>query len=174
MMARIFYRAIIFRIESMKNIWFTSDTHAGHANIIRYCNRPFASVEEMDAALIERWNSVVKPDDYVYHLGDVYFGSGHEILKNLNGRKRLVLGNHDGGKDQKLQRAFQKIFTWRMFPEFGLLMTHVPVHPSTLAAKDLVNVHGHVHQNSLVDPQYRNICVEVTNYTPVHIEELRR
>jgi len=161
----------------MRNIWVVSDTHFGHNNIIQYCNRPFANAEIMDECLIDNWNSVVKDDDIVYHLGDVYFANGREALSKLNGRKRLVLGNHDNGKDQILQRHFQKIMVWRMFPEFGLLLTHVPVSYTTLGEggedRILTNVHGHIHQNKSPMGRYRNVCVEQTNYTPINIEELR-
>lgn len=80
------------------NEWFTSDTHFGHHNIIEYCKRPFASVEEMNRAMIERWNSVVGPADLVYHLGD--FALGPKVLwegyrNALNGRIMFFTGNHD-------------------------------------------------------------------------------
>lgn len=164
----------------MRDIWVISDTHFNHSNIIKFCNRPFDNVRHMDEAMVERWNSVVKPQDKIYHLGDVYMkaskGYIENILHRLNGHKRLVLGNHDNGKDQVLQRYFEKIDVWRMFPEFGLLLTHVPVHHQTLTSKDLKNVHGHTHNNG--EPiehkkSYKCVCVEHIDYTPIHIEELR-
>lgn len=81
----------------MTNVWFTADTHFGHANIIEYCNRPFETVEEMDKALIATWNDCVGENDTVYHLGDFAFGQAVvlEILEQLNGRIFLVEGNHD-------------------------------------------------------------------------------
>jgi calcineurin-like phosphoesterase family protein len=82
----------------MENIWFTSDHHWGHANIIRFSNRPYADVEEMNEALIANWNRVVGPHDVVYHLGDIFLTQNAEALairQRLNGRIRLVLGNHD-------------------------------------------------------------------------------
>lgn len=161
-----------------RDIWVVSDTHFGHENIIQYCNRPFANAELMDECLIENWNSVVKDGDIVYHLGDVYMGvNGRDALSKLKGRKRLILGNHDDGKDQFLHKTFQKINVWRMFPEFGLLLTHVPVSYTTLGESGndrvLTNVHGHIHQNKSPMGRYRNVCVEQTNYTPINIEELR-
>lgn len=77
------------------NTWFTADTHFNHANIIKFCNRPFDSVEEMNETLIEHWNEVVKHSDIVYHLGDFGFGKVESILLRLNGRKRLIPGGHD-------------------------------------------------------------------------------
>ena len=155
-----------------RNIWIVADTHFGHANIIRYCNRPFASVEEMNSKMIANWNDTVRDEDIVYHLGDVYFRDNW-VLPLLKGRKRLVIGNHDTGKDQNLQNAFQKIMVWRAFPEFGLLLTHVPVHPSALNEKWPRNVHGHIHQNPSPSAEYYNACVEVNDYRPINIEELR-
>lgn len=162
-----------------RNIWIISDTHFGHENIIKYCDRPFGNAHHMDEALLENWNSTIKSDnDIVYHLGDVYFGRKQKdwdsFIGRLNGRKRLLLGNHDEGQDPVLLKHFQKISMWRMFPEFGLLLTHVPVHPSSLnPEKCPLNVHGHVHTNSLPDANYKNVSVECINYTPVNIEELR-
>ena len=84
--------------SSEVNIWFTSDTHFNHNNIIRFCNRPWNTVEEMDKALIENWNSVVKPDDIVFHLGDFAFAPNSKwktLLQALNGKIYLIVGNHD-------------------------------------------------------------------------------
>lgn len=174
----------------MKDIWVISDTHFNHENIIKYCNRPFDSVKQMNEYMVEMWNSVVKPGDKIYHLGDVYMGGGfgreytHFLLKyRLHGRKRLVLGNHDNGKDHILQESFEKIDVWRMFPEFGLLLTHVPVHESSLFRgakgtekdpKKLLNIHGHIHDQKSPSEDHRCVCVEHIDYKPVHIEELRK
>lgn len=161
----------------MGKIFVVSDTHFAHTNIIKYCDRPFDTAEEMDWHMVEKWNSVVSPGDKVYHLGDVYMGGNRDymewLLSRLNGQKRLILGNHDNGKDQVLQRYFKKINVWRMFPEYGLLLTHVPVHESTLKAKDLKNVHGHIHNKSSPAGPYTCVCVEQVDYTPVDIETLR-
>ena len=166
----------------MTDIWLISDTHFNHRNILTFKDddgnliRPnFTNVHDMDEHMVECWNSVVKDGDIVYHLGDVYFGELGQLLNRCRGRKRLILGNHDAGKDQHLLRSFSKIQMWRMFPEFGLLLTHVPVHPSSLERKDftLRNVHGHLHQRKIDDTRYTNVSVECINYTPVNIEELR-
>jgi calcineurin-like phosphoesterase family protein len=76
-------------------IFFTSDSHFGHANIIKYCNRPFSSVAEMDREMIEQWNKVVTMYDTVYHLGDFCFSAHAPYFNQLNGNKFLILGNHD-------------------------------------------------------------------------------
>ncbi len=83
----------------MNNLFFTADTHFDHANIIRYCNRPFASLQDMNDSLIENWNHVVKPEDTVYFLGDFAFHRPEYFVNALNGHKRLVIGSHD--KDLK-------------------------------------------------------------------------
>ena len=78
-------------------IFFTADTHWGHRNIIRYCQRPFVDVEEMNEALITNWNNTVGKDDIVFHLGDFAMGGSAEwcrLLERLNGRIYLILGNH--------------------------------------------------------------------------------
>lgn len=141
----------------------------------------------MDETLVDNWNSLVNDEDIVYHLGDVYMGNRdgyvQTLLSRLKGRKRLILGNHDNGKDQILQKAFQKISVWRMFTEFGLLLTHVPIHESALfrgktgrepEPKKLLNIHGHIHTNRSPSKDHRCVCVEQTNYTPINIEELRK
>lgn len=160
-----------------RHIWVISDTHFNHANIIDYCDRPFKNAHEMDMQMIERWNEVVRPEDKVYHLGDVYMNASRgyieAILRRLNGHKRLILGNHDNGKDQILQKYFEKIEVWRHFKEFGLLLTHVPVHESTLNSKTPINIHGHIHQNKSPTENHRCVCVEHIGYRPINIEELR-
>lgn len=94
-------------------IWFTSDTHFNHANIIKYCNRPFSSVGEMNETLIAKWNERVKPNDTLYHIGDVCMGSVDDapaVLERLNGQKFLVAGNHD--KRMRKHESFAKHFEW--------------------------------------------------------------
>ena len=174
----------------MREIYVVSDTHFGHANMLKFTDsttgeriRPlWESVTDMDEYMIQQWNKTVQDQDIVYHLGDVYFSNGRDILPRLRGRKRLILGNHDNGKDQNLHKHFEKILMWRMFPEFGLLLTHVPVHPSNFEYKNLKCVHGHIHQSTIMtvdqngvsvpDDRYFNACVEKINYTPISMEEL--
>lgn len=155
-----------------REIYVISDTHFGHKNIIKYCGRPFSDAKEMDEALLHNWNSVVRDQDIVYHLGDVSMGNDG-ILHSLRGRKRLVLGNHDNGKNQTLLTVFEKIMMWRHFKEFGVVLSHVPIHPGSLNEKIPRNVHGHIHDKTIDDNRYRNVSVEQINYTPINIEELR-
>lgn len=161
----------------MSEIYIVSDTHFGHSNFLTFKNadgslvRKFSCVEEMDECMVNNWNRVISPEDIVYHLGDVYFGDGHKHLSRLKGRKRLILGNHDNGKASYIQCNFQKVVMWRMFPEFNCLLTHVPVHESTLF-KVKYNLHGHIHQQPSPSPLHINCSVEVQDYTPKHISTL--
>lgn len=165
----------------MADIWFTSDTHFNHKNILKFTDfegnrvRSFDSVEEMNETMIGRWNSVVKPGDKVYHLGDVFFGPKNEFKSmwpRLNGSKRLVVGNHDDIKFLSSGGFFQKVMLWRIFKDFNFTCSHLPLDVSTLREGTTFNVHGHIHQNKSPSPEHICICVEQTNYTPVHLEEL--
>jgi len=109
--------------------YFTSDTHFGHTNIIKYCNRPFKDAGEMDRFIITEWNKIVTPDDTVYHMGDVAFTSPERlkhILANLNGYKILVLGNHD--------RAGAKMF------EYGFAEVHPNIRGFVLKDNTICNL----------------------------------
>jgi len=168
----------------MKDIWFISDTHFRHEAILGFKDyagktvRPFSSVDEMDEAMFTNWNSVVKPNDVVYHLGDVLFGSDKVIwLENnfdkLNGTKHLILGNHDNPKF--LAPFFKSIALWKEFD--GIVASHTPLHQSTLDERhrfsdNILNVHGHIHSNPSPEGPYKCVSVEQINYTPINIEEL--
>lgn len=170
----------------MADIWVISDTHFNHKNILNFTDfsgkkvRDFASVDEMNEVMIERWNECVKPGDKIYHLGDVFFGHIDWIVNNwhrLNGKKRLVVGNHDDIPNIVKRGMFEKVEMWRMFSEFNLLLTHVPVHESTLGERrfkdrPMINVHGHIHSNPSPSLLHRCVCVEQIDYRPVNIEEL--
>jgi calcineurin-like phosphoesterase family protein len=175
-----------------KDIWLVSDTHFFHTNILKFTDEEgnlirgsrFSSVEEMNQCMMDNWNSVVKPGDKVYHLGDVFMGAKEDFQKfwpKLNGKKNLIVGNHDDIKWLAQKEFFSKIYMWRMFTEFGLLLSHVPIHESGLRrgsptdenAPMLLNVHGHIHQNPSPTKHHRCVCVEQIDYTPINIEELR-
>lgn len=161
----------------MSNIFFISDTHFGHANIIKFGQRPFDNVEEMDEALIENWNKVVKKDDLVWHLGDVVWrvADASKYLFRLNGRINLIIGNHDDGHDERFSRSFRRMRGGASLFEKTLLLTHYPVHPSSFEydpANKRFNLHGHVHQHSIDDPRYVNLSVENINYTPMALEDV--
>lgn len=164
----------------MPNTWFISDTHFGHAKMLLFTDallkpvRPeFSSVEEMDEAMVARWNERVKPGDRIYHLGDVVIRRRDlVILKRLSGRKVLLRGNHDIFKLADYVPYFDDIRAYKTYPEHGIVCSHVPVHPQQLENRFKVNVHGHLHTNVIPDPRYVNICVEHTGYAPISLEEL--
>lgn len=179
-------------------IWFTSDTHFDHENMITkfvLANgrpaREFASVEEMNETMIARWNEVVRPSDHIYHLGDVTMHRQvaqirYRVLDRLNGHKRLLLGNHDADQVQNYLPWFKKIFASRVIDR--ILFTHIPVHPDSLG-RFHANVHGHTHHR-ILDPvivtdhkgygdstrrvPYLNVCVERTDYRPVSLEQIKK
>ena len=160
-----------------RKIFVISDTHFGHENILTFKDdlasyiRPFKSVEEMDELMVDNWNSTVGHQDIVYHLGDVFFGKGHEVLHRLNGRKRLVAGNHDNLKSPYIQNQFQKVMESRSFREFACILTHRPIIiPDD--ARFLWNVHGHIHGRESPTAYHINVSVERTKYTPVDLEQL--
>lgn len=163
----------------MRDIWLISDTHFHHDNIIKYCDRPFSSSEHMDEILVQNWNSVVKPGDKVYHLGDVFMGDKEKFKRlwpRLTGQKRLVVGNHDDIKFLSNGGFFAKVELWRIFKDHNLLLTHVPLHIDSFRGMNEkgINVHGHTHEKGSPKGPYVSVCVELTNYTPVHIEDITR
>jgi calcineurin-like phosphoesterase family protein len=143
-------------------------------------------VEEMNEHMIEQWNSVVKPQDRVIHLGDVFFGPKEEfvpIWNRLNGTKELIVGNHDDIKFFAKNDLVSKIHMWKPLLHFGIMLSHIPLERSSLRwnifgkpdlsdDQYLLNVHGHIHQKASPPGPYYNASVENIAYTPIHIEEL--
>lgn len=170
----------------MKETWFISDTHWGHANILTFMHndvpvRNFSSVQEMDETIIENWNKVVKPDDLVYHLGDVVLGTGDNanylsILNRCNGTKELIKGNHDLLDDSIYLQYFKRVRHMVVFQKKPkMVLTHVPVHENCVD-RFRKNIHGHIHQSMIDDDRYINCCVDFpeNNYTPLHIDEINK
>ena len=164
----------------MANIFVISDNHFGHAGILTFKNtdgspvRSFASVQEMDEFMIEKWNSVVKPSDHVYHLGDVAMKRVHlPTVGRCNGHKRLVRGNHDIFRTKDYLQYFDEIYATRVLD--GMIFTHIPIHPESMGRFG-VNVHGHVHgqPQGQYGPKYYNVSVEVMGYEPVSLEDLKK
>jgi len=135
--------------------------------------------------MVDNWNSVVKPGDYVYHCGDVVMQSTKEEFQSLwgklLGKKRLLLGNHDDVKYLAAGGFFSKIQYWKYFHEFGILLSHMPVHPRSFEPASRfdklgfvpLNVHGHLHSVPSPEGPYRNVSVEMTDYTPLNLEQIR-
>lgn len=169
----------------MTKTWIISDTHFFHHNILKFTDAQgkrfrgdlFKDMSDMNETMIRNWNSVVGPDDIVWHLGDVFFGDPHDaanILVRLNGHKNLILGNHDDPKCNVLQKFFKKIKLIHSFRDLGVVMTHMPLHAQQMTEKGWIkiNLHGHIHQNNSPPGPYKNMSVEKIDYTPVLLEKL--
>lgn len=157
----------------MSRVFAISDTHFGHRKVIEFerVHRPFATIEEHDRELIARWNATVTKRDLVWHLGDVYFGGAdaHQILGELNGTKRLVLGNHDTYPIEMYQRYFTRISGAAEYRH--CILTHIPVHPNQFS-RYRANIHGHLHAKRYDDDRYICVSVEHTDLRPVPFESL--
>lgn len=160
-----------------------SDTHFRHGRIIKYCNRPFHSVEEMNECLVRNWNAVVAPADTVYHLGDFGFGDLSEFRSRLNGDIHLIQGNHDSSTTWNTF-TFVSRQKHRLLNVGGLrvLLIHYPIHQPEYQkiipdCEFDVCLYGHVHNNhngwiQLGNRWYRNCSVEVHNYQPQLIQDM--
>ena len=150
-------------------IYFTGCTHFGHYNIIRLANRPFNSVEEMDAVLIENWNKTVKDTDTVIHHGDFsYRGSKapEEYLKKLKGRIVRLQGNHDPIRWGNDYRKFKE-------NNLGIVCFHYPIEEWDGWFRGDIHTHCHTHKPILKSAERRfNVTVEACNYKPISLEEL--
>ena len=168
----------------MPKTFVISDTHLHHENILNFTDgktgeriRPqFSVVDEMDEFILDSWNSVVKPGDKVYHLGDVFLNNPDKFKKfwpKFNGKKTLIVGNHDDIKFLCSGGFFSNVHMWRKLPEYGVILSHVPLHVSTLFNKHTggtyTNIHGHIHQNPSPEGPYINVSVEAISYVPIEI-----
>lgn len=164
-------------------LFFCSDLHLGHANIIRLCRRPFADVEEMDACLIANWNERVTDSDRVYLLGDLMFRNRvapEDYLRRLKGKKHLIIGNHDREwmKAVELGRHFETVSRLELIATGDGLATlcHYPM----MSFEGKYLIYGHIHNNRkdaywpLLRGMERalNASVEVNDYRPATLEEL--
>lgn len=155
-----------------------SDTHFGHANIIGYENRPFESLSQMDNILIKNWNSVVKKNDVIYHLGDFAFHYDEQKLKDLlsklNGHKVLIIGNHDCNHNAKFWRrmGFEEVYRYPIIYKGFYILSHEPVYLNE--HMPYVNLHGHIHSKKYDSKQYVNLSVEMINYTPVLFDDIKK
>lgn len=163
------------------DVWFSSDWHFGHANFLKFVKedgtpcRPFTSVQDMNEYMIARHNERVGLNDKFYSLGDVAFKLDvlHSIMPRLNGKKRLILGNHDKFHMSEYTKYFEKIYeSWQ--PVRNVLFTHRPVHMGDHHSKVQYNCHGHIHYHTIDDPRYLNLCVEHWDYGPIHWNEISK
>jgi len=166
-------------------IFYISDTHFGHANIIKHCNRPFADVDEMNEALIMNWNNKVTNQDIVYICGDLMFRSvtaPEMFLSRLKGKKHLIIGNHDKSWMPKvdLSRHFESVDNLKIIAvsEGKITLCHYPM----MSFGSHYHIFGHIHNNksdtywSLLRSMDNamNASVEINNYEPVTFAELVR
>lgn len=182
-------RDILF-FEKAERLFFTSDTHFGHRNIIKYCQRPFSCIEEMDDALIANWNRVVGKDDIIFHLGDFAMGGSAEwsrLLQKLNGKIYLILGNHDlktiGAGFSRLEGvAMQMLINVK-----GqiIYLNHYPFLCYGGAYRNTWQLYGHVHtchankgldvpRLKMLMPMQYDVGVDNNNYRPVSFEQVKK
>lgn len=132
----------------MGNIFFTSDTHFGHKRIIELAHRPYESVQDMDAAIIEQWNKQVSDADTVYILGDFSFynaGKTAEIAEALNGEIRLVKGNHDYDRCRKSRISWIRDYYELDVDGRKLVLFHFPIEEWNQKQRGSLHLHGHLH-----------------------------
>ena len=183
----------------MPAVFLVSDTHFGHAGVCRFTHpddpevklRPWDDPDEMDEALIRNWNERVRPNDKVYHLGDVVINRrALKTLARLNGDKVLIRGNHDIYKLADYTAYFRDVRGYDV--KNGMILSHIPVHVESLARFG-TNIHGHLHANRVMrmrgvdaktgevlystenDVRYHCVCVEQTpDYAPILFEDVIR
>lgn len=170
-------------------IYFTADSHFGHKNVIKFCERPFNSSHEMTMHMIEAWNSVVNPDDTIYHLGDFIFSLtrkwSYRLLEKLNGKIIIIKGNHDREKELNYYLNNGLIDSWHYSQElsyvyngknYNFSLSHYPHYP--LKTSDLICLHGHVHGQfehrypHMKHPRILDVGVDSIGYVPISIENV--
>jgi calcineurin-like phosphoesterase family protein len=161
----------------MSKIYLISDMHFNHAKIIEYTSRPFRSVEEMNKTIYKNWNNTVSKDDKVFVLGDVGFfnkDSARETIENLQGKKHLIMGNHDDNKKPAWWReiGFAEVSKYPIIFDSFYILSHAPVFLTP--AMPYVNIHGHIHHNKMESKQYFNVSVECIGYIPILFTEVRK
>lgn len=157
----------------MSVAFFTADLHFGHDKVLAYEkeSRPFSSIEEHDDEIVYRWNNVVQPRDRVYIVGDICINHKHlPRLRELNGIKILIPGNHDTGKIETYMQYFNKMLGVHEYK--NTIVSHIPVHPSQ-KRRYAANIHGHTHSQRVlkgdgeIDPWYYCVSLEHHDLAPV-------
>lgn len=159
-------------------VWWVSDTHFSHKNIIQYCNRPFTSPAEMNQAMTDAWNERVRPQDTVWHLGDFSFERDPDRLaqqlKALNGKKHLIAGNHDGAACRRLAdwesvRPYAEI---RVDGKF-MVLCHYAMRVWNKSHHGSWMLYGHSHATLPGNSQSLDVGVDCWDYAPVAFEAIR-
>jgi calcineurin-like phosphoesterase family protein len=159
-------------------VWFTADTHFGHAGAIGRFKRPFRSVREMDEALIAHWNSVVGASDEVWHLGDFAYRAKservRELLSRLNGRKHLITGNNDGTATLDAS-GWASIAAYADIEVDGtrLILCHYPFRTWDGMYKGAYNLHGHSHGQLAAMTRQVDVGVDVWDFKPIGLRAIR-
>ena len=160
-------------------VYFTSDTHFGHEAIIRLTKRPFSSVEEMDAVLVDGWNTTVSPEDTVYHLGDFAHRNSRSAAHYrslLNGTIHLILGNHDENLTSDDLSSFASVSRLCDVTIEGrdIVLCHYPMREWRLSYQGSWHLFGHVHGRFNRDPLgwSLDVCVERHSYKPWAFAEI--
>jgi len=163
-------------------IYFTSDEHFGHKNVLTLCNRPFDSLEEMEEAYIARWNERVKPEDTVYILGDFAFRASldrcYQLLSTLNGKKHLIRGNHDKRYDPQFFESIHDLYELKVNNK-SVVLCHYPLEEWPGYFRGAYHLHGHQHNQ----PEYNQLMrdkglrrydvgVDANKGTPVSLDEI--
>ena len=157
----------------MPNLFFTADTHLNHTNIIKYCNRPFSSTQEMNDTIITNWNAVVRPGDSIYHLGDFGFGGNcQQIFKRLNGNKFILKGNHD--------RSEVFGYGWGWVKDVYVLkhegkiiwLSHYPHRSWPHSFHGSWHLFGHVHGRMAPYGLSLDVGVDANRFAPVSFDDL--
>ncbi|MCI5753008.1 MAG: metallophosphoesterase [Oscillospiraceae bacterium] len=163
----------------MKKTFFIADTHFGDSAIIDYENRPFADVQEMDDTIIRNWNRAVSDGDRVFVVGD-FSACGREktadICRSLNGRKYLIMGNHDTESEQfYISCGFENAVCYPIILDGFWILSHEPMYVNS--NMPYANIFGHVHGNPIYtdfSKQSFCVCCERIGYTPAEFEEIKR
>ena len=167
-------------------IYFISDTHFHHSNIIKYCNRPFKDINEMHETIISNWNSIITKDDIVYHLGDFCLFNDDEIksiFNRLNGNKILIRGNHDRKPVKFYENIGFEVLRHApiVLDEYKLMLSHVPLRDVKIK-EGYINLHGHIHNKKISDDypknysenRHINLSVDSTDFKPVSLGEINK
>jgi calcineurin-like phosphoesterase family protein len=160
-------------------VYFSSDTHYFHDNIIKYCSRPFRDSEEMNKKMIDNWNKIVSNDDVVFHVGDVSAGLKgrtaelRDVISSLRGKKILIRGNHDHLEDSwYLESGF--LHVTNLLSVGNVILSHIPLQEVLREGTEedkLHVVHGHVHRTDMPNfPRHFNVAVDRNDFRPVPLE----
>lgn len=154
-------------------VYFSSDWHLGHRKILKFANRPFETVEEMDTCLMDNYCSIVKPKDEFYFLGDFCFSpEAFKFWNKLPGKKTFIAGNHDGDLRNRIQmfsilnKKFNNVF---------ITMCHFPMVSWDKSHYGAISLHGHHHSldvNNMLPGKRINVCCDFWDFKPISLDQI--